>query len=37
MEAQGWEEGKGLGRNSAGLPYAIDSDGQHPRNKKGLG
>lgn len=37
MEAQGWKEGKGLGRNSAGLPYAIDSDGQHPRNKKGLG
>ncbi|XP_047489385.1 G patch domain-containing protein 3-like [Penaeus chinensis] len=37
MEAQGWEEGKGLGRNSAGLPYALDNDGQHPRDKKGFG
>ncbi|XP_042856097.1 G patch domain-containing protein 3-like [Penaeus japonicus] len=37
MEAQGWEEGKGLGRNSAGLPYALDNDGQHPHDKKGFG
>ncbi|KAK3886460.1 hypothetical protein Pcinc_009338 [Petrolisthes cinctipes] len=37
MEAQGWQEGQGLGRSSAGMPYALDNDGQHPRDKKGFG
>lgn len=37
MEAQGWQDGQGLGRGSAGLPYALDNDGQHPHDKKGFG
>lgn len=37
MEAQGWQDGQGLGRDAEGLPYALDNDGQHPYNKKGFG
>ncbi|XP_055979268.1 G patch domain-containing protein 3 [Sorex fumeus] len=37
MERQGWEEGQGLGSQCSGVPEALDSDGQHPRCKRGLG
>ncbi|XP_003799854.1 G patch domain-containing protein 3 [Otolemur garnettii] len=37
MERQGWAEGQGLGSRCSGLPEALDSDGQHPRCKRGLG
>ncbi|XP_008835059.1 G patch domain-containing protein 3 [Nannospalax galili] len=37
MERQGWAEGQGLGSRCSGVPEALDSDGQHPRCKRGLG
>lgn len=37
LEAQGWNDGQGLGKDSKGLPYALDGDGQHPHDKKGFG
>ncbi|KAI5768161.1 GPATCH3 [Gulo gulo luscus] len=37
MERQGWAEGQGLGSQCSGVPEALDSDGQHPRCKRGLG
>nr|BAG64277.1 unnamed protein product [Homo sapiens] len=37
MERQGWAEGQGLGCRCSGVPEALDSDGQHPRCKRGLG
>ncbi|XP_004478821.1 G patch domain-containing protein 3 isoform X1 [Dasypus novemcinctus] len=37
MEQQGWAEGWGLGSRCSGVPEALDSDGQHPRCKRGLG
>ncbi|XP_007933979.1 G patch domain-containing protein 3 [Orycteropus afer afer] len=37
MERQGWAEGRGLGSRCSGVPEALDSDGQHPRCKRGLG
>nr|XP_030729131.1 G patch domain-containing protein 3 isoform X1 [Globicephala melas] len=37
MERQGWAEGQGLGSGCSGVPEALDSDGQHPRCKRGLG
>lgn len=37
MEQQGWAEGQGLGSRCSGVPEALDSDGQHPRCKRGLG
>ncbi|XP_058409316.1 G patch domain-containing protein 3 [Diceros bicornis minor] len=37
MEQQGWAEGQGLGSRGSGVPEALDSDGQHPRCKRGLG
>lgn len=37
MERQGWAEGQGLGSQCSGAPEALDSDGQHPRCKRGLG
>nr|KAF6505344.1 G-patch domain containing 3 [Rousettus aegyptiacus] len=37
MEQQGWAEGQGLGSQCSGVPEALDSDGQHPRCKHGLG
>ncbi|XP_063875610.1 G patch domain-containing protein 3-like [Scylla paramamosain] len=37
MEAQGWKEGQGLGVGSAGMPYALEGDGQHPHDRKGFG
>ncbi|KAG7164704.1 G patch domain-containing protein 3-like [Homarus americanus] len=37
LEAQGWQDGQGLGKDAVGLPYALDNDGQHPHDKKGFG
>ena len=37
MKSQGWEEGKGLGRQSRGIATPLQADGQLPRNKAGFG
>ena len=37
MESQGWKEGDGLGKHCAGLPQALDNEGQHPEDKRGFG
>ncbi|XP_050411445.1 G patch domain-containing protein 3 [Patella vulgata] len=38
MENQGWKDGQGLGTaTNSGIVDALENDGQHPRNKKGLG
>lgn len=37
MEKQGWQDGEGLGRRSAGISVALENDGQNPRDKKGFG
>ncbi|KAJ8340804.1 hypothetical protein SKAU_G00330950 [Synaphobranchus kaupii] len=37
MERQGWREGDGLGQSQAGRPEALESEGQHPRCKRGFG
>ncbi|XP_006883537.1 PREDICTED: G patch domain-containing protein 3 [Elephantulus edwardii] len=37
MERQGWAPGRGLGSRCSGVPEALDSDGQNPRCKRGLG
>jgi hypothetical protein len=37
MEKQGWKEGSGLGSTIKGIADALDTEGQHPRDRKGLG
>ncbi|KAK7488497.1 hypothetical protein BaRGS_00020282 [Batillaria attramentaria] len=37
LEKQGWTEGEGLGSTIHGIADALDNEGQHPRDKKGLG
>ncbi|XP_030638457.1 G patch domain-containing protein 3 [Chanos chanos] len=37
MEKQGWKEGEGLGYSQAGMPEALENEGQHPRCKRGFG
>ncbi|XP_029601275.1 G patch domain-containing protein 3 isoform X2 [Salmo trutta] len=37
MEKQGWQEGKGLGNSQAGIPEALENEGQHPKCKRGFG
>jgi len=37
MERQGWREGVGLGRCEKGISQPIESEGQKPRERKGLG
>lgn len=37
LEQQGWSEGQGLGSTIRGRPDAIDSEGQLPRDKRGIG
>ncbi|XP_008292345.1 G patch domain-containing protein 3 [Stegastes partitus] len=37
MEKQGWKDGEGLGNSQAGIPEALENEGQHPRCKRGFG
>uniref|UniRef100_T1J6H0 G-patch domain-containing protein n=1 Tax=Strigamia maritima TaxID=126957 RepID=T1J6H0_STRMM len=37
LEKHGWKDGDGLGTTIPGIPDALESDGQHPFNKKGFG
>ncbi|XP_075709562.1 G patch domain-containing protein 3 [Rhinoderma darwinii] len=37
MERQGWTDGTGLGSSGAGIPEALENEGQHPKCKYGLG
>ncbi|XP_069828704.1 G patch domain-containing protein 3 [Dendropsophus ebraccatus] len=37
MERQGWTDGTGLGSSGAGIPEALENDGQNPKCKYGLG
>ncbi|XP_031642352.1 G patch domain-containing protein 3-like isoform X2 [Oncorhynchus kisutch] len=37
MEKQGWKEGKGLGNSRAGIPEALENEGQHPKCKRDFG
>uniref|UniRef100_A0A8C0GRP5 G-patch domain containing 3 n=1 Tax=Chelonoidis abingdonii TaxID=106734 RepID=A0A8C0GRP5_CHEAB len=37
LERQGWMEGRGLGSSNSGMAEALDSEGQHPKCKRGLG
>ena len=37
LESQGWKDGQGMGRKEEGRAHIIDTDGQHPRDKRGLG
>ncbi|XP_062322539.1 G patch domain-containing protein 3 [Osmerus eperlanus] len=37
MEQQGWKDGEGLGNSQAGIPDALENEGQHPRCKRGFG
>nr|XP_006821897.1 PREDICTED: G patch domain-containing protein 3-like [Saccoglossus kowalevskii] len=34
---QGWKDGEGLGASVSGITAALENDGQHPRERKGLG
>ncbi|XP_052247176.1 G patch domain-containing protein 3-like [Dreissena polymorpha] len=37
LETQGWTDGEGLGSTIRGRAEALDSEGQNPRDRKGLG
>ncbi|XP_038141450.1 G patch domain-containing protein 3 [Cyprinodon tularosa] len=37
MEKQGWKDGEGLGSSQVGISDALESEGQHPRCKRGFG
>ncbi|XP_076440180.1 G patch domain-containing protein 3-like [Babylonia areolata] len=37
LEKQGWTEGSGLGSSVQGIADALDTEGQHPKDRKGLG
>ncbi|KAM6967867.1 G patch domain-containing protein 3 [Aplochiton taeniatus] len=37
MEKQGWKDGEGLGNSQAGIPEALENEGQHPKCKRGFG
>ncbi|KAG7474322.1 G patch domain-containing protein 3 [Solea senegalensis] len=37
MEKQGWKDGEGLGNSQVGIPEALESEGQHPKCKRGFG
>ena len=37
MEKHGWRDGSGLGRSQKGIAKPIESDGQKPKERKGLG
>ena len=33
----GWTEGSGVGASNQGIPEPLETEGQHPHVKKGLG
>ena len=37
MKKYGWKEGTGLGRSIEGITEALPNEGQHPRDKRGIG
>ena len=37
LRRSGWTEGRGVGRAADGRSEPVDTDGQHPHNKTGLG
>ncbi|KAJ8290182.1 hypothetical protein GJAV_G00009670 [Gymnothorax javanicus] len=37
MEKQGWRDGAGLGQSGAGISEALETEGQHPKCKRGFG
>ncbi|XP_059194371.1 G patch domain-containing protein 3 [Centropristis striata] len=37
MEKQGWKDGEGLGHSQAGIPDALEGEGQNPNCKRGFG
>jgi G-patch domain len=37
MERQGWKEGCGLGHSQTGIVKPVESEGQKPKERKGLG
>lgn len=37
MEKHGWRDGSGLGRSEKGIATPIESEGQKPKERKGLG
>ena len=37
MERQGWKDGASLGSSQKGIVKPVESDGQKPRERKGLG
>lgn len=37
MERHGWVDGLGLGSSQKGITKPIESDGQNPKERKGLG
>ncbi|KAF8781389.1 G patch domain-containing protein 3 [Argiope bruennichi] len=37
LEAQGWKQGQGVGKNAAGIAEPLPNEGQIPSDKKGLG
>ncbi|GBM43225.1 hypothetical protein AVEN_76360-1 [Araneus ventricosus] len=37
LEAQGWKQGQGIGKNGNGIAEPLPNEGQFPSNKKGFG
>lgn len=37
LERQGWSDGRGVGKSKEGPSEPIESEGQHPRDRSGLG
>ncbi|KAJ8289321.1 hypothetical protein COCON_G00019800 [Conger conger] len=37
MERQGWRDGDGLGQSCTGLSEALETEGQHPKCRRGFG
>ena len=37
LKQSGWEEGSGLGRDQKGIAEPLESEGQVPTNKRGIG
>ena len=37
LKRSGWKEGSGVGASKQGITEPVDTEGQHPLNKRGLG